>query len=339
MVADHPNNSPTALGYGALPATDPRRQDVRGMTLRPASDILCAGTGLTGIAITATCPVAVAIAPNEYSFRLLRTNERRPDGRFTTNLLVSNGAWSYYNGLQVELIKRLSKGVNFSAAYTFSKSIDTTSEATFVGAGDSNQNGNDTKTSRGLSRFHTPHRFTFFGTYRTPFFNNDSGVLGYILGGWQSTMVFRWAHGTPFTVTNGAGTDLNFDGFAESRPVIVDPSILGTTIGDRETSVGLLPRTAFRAATAADFGVGILGRNTFYADGVKSVDLAFAKSFAMPWFETHKLYLRADLFNAFNMKQWGFPNADLSSAAFGQINGLATQYAPRSIQLSLRYSF
>ena len=340
FVANHPNNAPTVLYAAASrPPGDPRAVDVRGMILRPAANILCAGTGLAGIATTATCPVAVPLAPNEYSFRVLRTNERRPDGNFTTNLLISNGAWSYYNGLQVELTKRLSQGLNFSAAYTWSKSLDTTSEATFVGAGDSNQNGNDARASRGLSRFHTPHRFTLFGTYRTPYFDKDRGVLGHLLGGWQSTMVFKWAHGTPFTIINGTGTDLNFDGFAESRPVIVDPSILGSTIGDRETSVANLPRSAFRAATVDDFGVGILGRNTFYADGVKSVDLAFAKSFAMPWLETHRFHVRADLFNAFNMKQWGFPNADLSSASFGQITGLATQYAPRTIQISLRYSF
>lgn len=339
LVASHANNSPAALGYGALPATDPRRVDVRGMILRPASDIFCAGTGLMGLAVNATCPNPVTLAPNEYSFRVLRTNERRADGRFTTNLLISNGAWTYYHGLQVELSKRLSQGVNFTTNYTWSKSIDTTSEATFVGAGDSNQNGNDARALRGLSRFHTPHRFTFFGTYRTPFFDKDRGVLGHLLGGWQSTAVFRWAHGTPFSVIRSGGADLNFDGFAEARPVIIDPSILGRTIGNPDTSQADLPRSAFRDATFADFGNGILGRNTFYADGVKSVDLAFAKSFAMPWLENHRLNVRADLFNAFNMVQWGFPINDITNASFGRITGTATQYAPRTIQVSLRYTF
>jgi hypothetical protein len=339
VVQDHPNNSPSALGYGALPANDPRRVDVRGATLRPAADILCAGTGLTGIAVTTTCPNAVAIGANEYSFRVPRTNERRPDGRFTTNLLISNGAWTYYNALQIELNKRLSQGLNFSAAYTWSKSIDTTSEATFVGAGDSNQNGNDAKTLRGLSRFDTPHRFTFFGTYRTPFFDKDRGILGNLLGGWQMSAVFKWAHGTPFSVIRSGGADLNFDSFAEARPVILDPSLLGRTIGNPSTSVQDLPRSAFRDAVAADFGTSILGRNTFYADGVKTVDLAFAKSFGMPWGETHRLHIRADLFNAFNMVQFGFPVNDITSASFGQINGTATQYAPRNIQVSVRYVF
>jgi hypothetical protein len=340
LVANHPNNAPTVLYAAASrPPGDPRAVDVRGMILRPAADIVCAGTGLAGIATTTTCPVAVPLAPNEYSLRVPRTNERRPDGRFTTNLLVSNGAWSYYNGLQIEVNKRLSQKLDFQAAYTWSKAIDTTSEATFVGAGDSNANGNDARISRGLSRFNTPHRFTIFGTYRNPFFDKDKGIMGQILGGWQMTAVFKWAHGTPFTVINGTGTDLNFDGFAESRPALVDPSVLGRTIGNPDTSVQMLPREAFRTATINDFGTSILGRNTFYADGVKNVDLAFAKSFPMPWGETHRFYVRADLFNAFNTPQWGFPNVDLTSASFGRITGLATQYAPRTIQISLRYTF
>lgn len=339
LVANHPNNAPNVLySLGTLPANDPRRVDVRGQMLRPAADVTCAGTGLTGIATNAQCPVAVPIAPNEYSLRLPRTNERRPDGRFTSNTLVSNDAWSYYHGLQLEVIKRLSNGLNFSGAYTFSKAIDTTSEATFVGAGDSNILGNNAKVSRGYSRFHTPHRFTLFGTYRIPWFDKRKDIFGQILGGWQATMVFKWAHGTPFTVINGAGTDLNFDGFAETRPVILDPSILGRRIDNPATSQENLPRTAFRAATVSDFGCCILGRNTFFADGVKNFDFAFAKTFPLP-FEGHRFSVRADLFNAFNHVQWGFPINDLSNANFGRITGTATSYAPRNIQISLRYIF
>ena len=337
-VANHPNNAPNILyTLGTLPANDPRRVDVRGQSLRPAADIVCAGTGLTGIPTTTQCPVAVPLGALEYSFRLPRTNERRPDGRFTTNTVVSNDAWSYYHGLQIEFTKRLSRGLDFQAAYTWSKSIDTTSEATFVGAGDSNQNGNDASASRGYSRFHTPHRFTFFGTYRLPFFDNRTDVFGQVLGGWQVSGVFKWVYGTPFTVS-GTGVDLNLDGFAESRPALVDPSILGRRIDNPNNSQSRLPQSAFRTPTVSDFGCCILGRNTFFTDGVKNVDLAISKNFLLP-FEGHKLSVRADLFNAFNHVQYGFPNATYTSASLGVINGTATQYAPRNIQFSLRYLF
>jgi outer membrane receptor protein involved in Fe transport len=322
LVPNHPNN----------PA------NLRGQTIRLASDFLCAGTaGTTAIPFTAQCPVVVPIGALEYSFRVPRTNERRPNGLYGTNVAVSNAAWTYYNAMQLEWTKRLSRNLNFQAAYTWSKAIDTTSEATFVGTGDSNQNGNSARASRGLSRFHTPHRFTMYGTYRLPFFSGDKGVMGQAFGGWQFSAVVKLAKGTPFTVTT-TGLDLNFDGFAESRPVVLDPSVLGNSVNHPSTSRDALPRAAFRTLTTADFNTSILGRNTFFLDGVKNVDLGISKVFSMPW-EGHRITLRADMFNAFNHVQYGFPSSAITNTNFGAITSVATLYAPRSILVSLRYQY
>jgi outer membrane receptor protein involved in Fe transport len=322
LVPNHPNN----------PA------NLRGHVIKLASDFLCAGTtGTTAAPFTAQCPVVVPIGEFEYSFRVPRTNERRPNGLYGTNLAVANAAWSYYHGMQLEWTKRLSRNLNFQAAYTWSKAIDTTSEATFVGTGDSNQNGNNARDARALSRFHTPHRFTMYGTYRLPFFSGDKGWLGQAFGGWQFSAVAKLAKGTPFTVTTTA-LDLNFDGFSESRPVILDPSILGRGINDPLTSRIALPRAAFRTLTTADFNTPILGRNTFFLDGVKNIDFGIAKIFGMPW-EGHRLTLRADMFNAFNHVQYGFPSSAITNTNFGAITGVATLYAPRNIQVSLRYQY
>jgi hypothetical protein len=239
--------------------------------------------------------------------------------------------------MQLEWTKRLSRNLNFQAAYTWSKAIDTTSEATFVGAGDSNQNGNDARSSRGLSRFHTPHRFTVYGTYRLPFFNADKGFLGQSLGGWQFSAVAKFAKGTPFTVTTTA-LDLNFDAFSENKPVILDPSILGRGVNEPLTSRISLPRSAFRTLSIADFNTPLLGRNTFFSDGVKNIDFGITKIFSMPW-EGHKLTLRADMFNAFNHVQYGIPSAVITNTNFGAITGAAQQYLPRQILVSLRYQY
>ena len=319
LVPNHPNN----------PA------NLRGQTIRLAADFVCAGT--TATTTTPECPNVVPIGTFEYSFRVPRTNERRPNGLYGTNLAVSNAAWSYYNGMQLEWVKRLSSNLNFQAAYTWSKAIDTTSEATAVGAGDSNQNGNSARAGRGLSRFHTPHRFTFYGTYRLPFFATDHGWLGQAFGGWQFSGVVKLAKGNPFTVTTTA-LDLNFDGFSESRPVILDPSILGNSVNHPATSRDSLPRSAFRVLTINDSNTPILGRNTFFLDGVKNVDLGIMKIFNMPW-EGHKVTLRADLFNAFNHVQYGFPSAVITNTNFGAITGTAALYLPRNIQVSLRYQY
>jgi outer membrane receptor protein involved in Fe transport len=322
LVANHPNN----------PA------NLRGKVIRLASNFLCAGTtGTSAAPFTAQCPVVVPIGEFEYSFRVPRTNERRPNGLYGTNLAVSNAAWSYYHGLQVEWTKRLSRNLNFQAAYTWSKAIDTTSEATAVGAGDSNQNGNDARAGRGYSRFHTPHRFTIYGTYRLPFFSGEKGFLGQAFGGWQFSAVAKLSKGTPFTVTTTA-LDLNFDSFSESRPVLLDPSILGRGVNLPVTSTISLPRSAFRSLTIADFNTPLLGRNTFFSDGVKNVDFGITKIFSMPW-EGHKLTVRADLFNAFNHVQYGIPSASIANTNFGAITGTAALYLPRQILVSLRYQY
>ena len=50
--------------------------------------------------------------------------------------------------------------------------------------------------------------------------------------------LLKLAKGTPFTVTTTA-LDLNFDGFTETRPVLLDTSILGETIDDPATSTSI----------------------------------------------------------------------------------------------------
>ncbi len=350
-------NLPLHDPNGVLVVNHPNNGTLAGQIIRPAADIFCAGT--TAATITDQCPAVVTIGTNEYSVRVPRADQRRPDPRYGQNILVSNNAWSYYHGLQVELSKRLSQGLNFQVAYTWSKALDTTSEASFVGAGDSNINGPDEDISRALSRFHTPHRFTFFGTYRLPFFDNDKGPLGQILGGWEISSVFKWIHGTPFTVS-GAAFDLNLDGFSETRPVLVDPSVLGTSLDNPETAQQILAN-AFRIPNSTSDLTSLVGRNTFFIDGVKNVDFNITKRFRMPW-EGHSLALRMDMFNAFNHVQFGFPNATYTvnvvvpppvtvpptpptnarpriNPLLGSLTGTATSYAPRNIQFSLKYTF
>jgi hypothetical protein len=329
-VVDHPNNAPAA-GF----------PDLRGKTItRIAADAACAGTGFFGLATTAACPVAVPIADNEISARVPRTNERRPDPLYTTNLHISNDAESWYKGLEIEWIKRVSKGLQFQVAYTLSKSEDTTSEATFVGAGDSNQNGPNKQFAKGFSRFHTPHRFTFNGSYRLPFFAERTDLLKQVLGGWQLSGVLKLASGTPFSVVDTTVTrDVDFDGFSEStRPAMADPSFIGARVTDPDTAQASLPRTAFRSVEFTDTIDNISPRNGFYAPGTRNVDLALAKIFTTPW-QGQTFSVRIEAYNAFNIVKFGFPVNDIANVNFGRLLGAATSYSPRVVQLTLRYRY
>ena len=326
-VIDHPLNAPAA-GF----------PDLRGMTIdRVAADVNCAGTGLPGIPVNADCPNVVPIANNEVSFRVPRVNERRPDPRYTTNLKITNGADQWYNGLQVEWVKRLSKSLQFQAAYTWGKALDTLSEATSGAGGDTNQTGLDSKFSRGLALFDTRHRFTFNGSYRLPFFEERRDLLGQALGGWQASAVLKLVSGTPFTPIMGVARDLNFDEFSEgSRPVLVDPSILYTSVDNPSTSREALPLSAFRVPQYGD--TELVGRNTFFGDGTNTVDLGLYKSFALP--ANHRVLLRLEMYNAFNQVQFGFPARSFDTpATFGSITGTSVLYSPRVVQIAVRYLF
>lgn len=325
-VVNHPNNAPAAGS-----------PDLRGITIdRVAQDYRCAGTGfIPGQNVNATCPVPVPIANNEISLRVPRNNERRPDPNYTTNSIVSNDAESWYHGLQVEWNKSFSHGLWLNATYTWSKAIDNTSEATFVGTGDTNALGPDKDFARGLSRFHTPHRFALNGTWRLPIFNGRNDWVGDVLGGWQLNAVVKIAHGTPFTVIDTGGGDITWDAFNENRPVILDPSILGRTINDIDGSTSQLPASAFRRATPDGDYDDLVGRNTFYKDGIRNVDVGVVKYFGMPMQD--RLMLRLNVFNVFNRREWNFPSNDFAATTFGRIT---TQFnSPRTLQVEARYIF
>ena len=263
----------------------------------------------------------VPIADNEISQRVPRTNERRPNPLYTSNLLISNDAEAWYDGVEFAWDKRFSHGLQFQVAYTFSNSEDTTSEATFVGAGDSNQQGPNDAYARAKSRFHTPHRFTFNGSYRLPFFADERGFLGQAFGGWMIAGVVKIISGTPFTVT-APGVDLEFDGFAEARPVLLDPSVLGAHVDSSRYARSRRFRGPHSAPTTyGDSVEDLVPRNSFYGDGLERVDLALSKVFQMPW-SGHSLDFRFEVFNAFNHVQFGFPATDFNApATFGVISG------------------
>ncbi|MCA1610772.1 MAG: TonB-dependent receptor, partial [Acidobacteria bacterium] len=326
VVVNDPNNAPGA-GF----------PDLRGVRIdRYASDFRCAGTGLPGIPVNPTCPVAVPIANNEIGLRVPRTNERRPDPRFTSNLIVSNGSSSTYNGVQLEVQKSFDRWLQFQMSYTFSKATDDVSEATAVGAGDTNVTSPDERFTRALSRFDTRHRFVFFGAYQLPIFRTRTDLLGKLLGGWQLSTVVRLASGTPFTVVDTGAGDLSIYGYTR-RPVLVNPSVNGNRIDDPGTSQTQLPRDGFRRSTPNDPPETLVGRNTFFTDATRTVDLGLYKAFAT--FPGQAVVLRLEVYNLFNRTQFGFPVSDFASDNFGQLVSTSIGYSARTFQLGVRYAF
>lgn len=309
-----------------------------GTTWKVAADWRCAGTGGAGLPTNATCPNAVPIAANEISLRVPRTNERRPDARYTTNLIVDNIAESSYHAGQFELETGLVRGLQGRMTYTYSKAIDTGSEATASGAGDINIFPPEYEQyKRGLSRFDTRHRLTLTGSYMLPFFRENRGALGAILGGWQLSTILRMSSGTPFTIIDSGAFDIDFDGVANQRPIVVDGSRTGGWhVNNPDTSQQELPVGAFRRATPGDDISDLIGRNTYFTDGREQLDLSLQKSFGIL---SHRAVLRLDVFNVTDRVTWGVPVNDIASANFGRIISTHPDYIPRTFQIGVRYLY
>ena len=274
-----------------------------------------------------------------------RTNERRPDPNYIRNIHLRNFGWSYYHALITKLTKRYANGFSLAATYTFSKAIDTGSEATFTGV-DTNApagtKGGAAASLRGLSSYHAAHRAVVSYSYLLPIFRTQKGFAGSVLGGWNVTGVSTFQSGNPFSIT--IGYDINADGLSGDRPRIADLSLLGKSIDNGRQLAGStnpndtasqaqLPGTGFIPANAGTINgadrlylpgsanEATIGRNTFFTQGLIYTDMTASKSFRVA--ESVKLTLRMEFYNVFNRVTFDVPSARtiLSATPLGRITG------------------
>ena len=81
-------------------------------------------------------------------------------------------------------------------------------------------------------------------------------------------------------------------------------------------------------------------RNVLRGDGYGSIDLAFAKSFDMPYSQAHSLAVRLEIFNLTNTPYFDTGSLNLSledPATFGQYSAMLG--GPRRMQVAVRYEF
>ena len=122
---------------------------------------------------------------------------------------------------------------------------------------------------KGLSSFDQPHALLWRVNYETTSRPMQSGWIGRILGQWQISSIILLKSGTPFRVRTGSDAPGfgNVDGAGNDNPILLDPSILGRTINNPDTSQKMLPQSAFSFIEPTDLR-GNLGRNTFRKDGI-----------------------------------------------------------------------
>jgi len=117
----------------------------------------------------------------------------------------NNGAFSNYQGLQVEFrASNLFKQLTMRTGYTWSKTLDNSSEifSTFAGGNTQTIAQNPFNTQKGeysISGLNTPNAWTVTFVEQVPFFKEQHGFLGHVLGGWGISGTYILASGQPFT--------------------------------------------------------------------------------------------------------------------------------------------
>jgi hypothetical protein len=273
-------------------------------------------------------------------FTTATTNDRRPDKSQYRRFYTSNGSRAYFDAGRITLTTPRWQGGTISASYWFSKSIDLGTDYSVTGGGQERWRSSQTewdyaKDQNGLSNFDQPHAFLLQGAWSTGHANGH--WLGRLYRNWDLTSVFLLKSGTPFTVdagSDGPGFG-NVDGSSGDRPMVVDPSVLGRTIGNPNTSVQLLPRSAFRFIRAPMEMAGNLGRNTFRKGKIANLNASLGRTWTLPgdW----NMTIRAEAINLSNTPQFAEPGINLTAPNFGQITN--TLNDGRTFRFLLRLGF
>ena len=264
----------------------------------------------------------------------------RVNPNLETIRLRTNSSSSTYDALQASFDKRLSNSFSAGFHYTYSTFIDDGSEIFNPSSAEVavSQDSFNRRSDRGRSSYDRPHRFTGNFVYELPFYKSQNGFVGHLLGGWQINSFFTMQSGAPFSVFNGADPGCavcGIDGLV-GNPIRANLNttldLSSMTINEIRAAGGV---SLFRAVTAAE-RIGNSGRNILRADGITLVDFGLIKNTRIT--ENVRVQIRADMFNVFNLRNYGIPNATITAGANFLAEG-STDGGNRRIVLGARMVF
>jgi len=276
-------------------------------------------------------------------------------GGFGPEAVMTNGSHSSYHALQTSATMNRSKiGLSFQASYTFSKSIDNTSAILGGPAANTGvilqtvpQNPLDMDAERGPSTFDVTHVFTLSVFQALPL--DEVGFLRSVskklTGGWQILNITTLTSGSPFTVFSGV-QQTGFGAAGADRPDQIGEPDFSTSRAVREDYFGMgannnslfsIPIGVARGTGPNSGRFGTLGRSTFRGPAYHNFDFSLIKDTSLGSRGKNELCIlqfRAEVFNMFNIVNFGLPNNVVRGSGFGIIN--KTAGTSRQIQFSLK---
>jgi hypothetical protein len=250
----------------------------------------------------------------------------------------------------MNLSQRMTRGLQYNLAYTWSKSLDYLSSdpgstagsgrpdipnTGFITQGDAR----NVRANRAPSDFDRTHRFSASFVYELPFGQTR------FLNGWAFSGFFQTQTGTPFSIFAGEPEIANVTQYRNLargsggivRPGFGRPSLNGTLDQLRQGGSDITEQY-FNASvlTSSLGGFGNLGRNVLRAPSQSRFDIGVSKVTKLT--ERVNLEFRWDVFNLFNKANFAAPNSELfDTADFNRITN--TIGGPRVMQVGAKLRF
>jgi len=256
---------------------------------------------------------------------LAAANSLRTPGAITpfgeVDAQLSNGN-SSYNALNLELKRRFANNFQFLASYTWSHSIDDSSDLQTLLKPQDNRNFS---AERADSLFDQRHRFVFSGALSSPVSWRSSSSAGHrLLADFTVAPILEISSGRPFNILTGADANGDLQGSTDRPSVASDGRLF-------------IPTTAFTA--------GSLGRNLGVTHSYAALDLRVMRAVRLG--ERVRLDLIAEGFNLFNRFNeaaasplFSDVNAFNKRAGNGRFYGLPTAaFDPRQFQFGVKLNF
>ena len=267
----------------------------------------------------------------------------RPNAALGTVTEYYSGSWSNFNGLQATATSRLN-WLTLQLNYTYGHALDTTSNGGFNAFGvnaNSQINPYDLKQNYGNADYDVRHYISANYAINIPHFAGPRMLVD----GWTIAGTVFHNSGYPFSVTDATGqVALGNAPLAKQIDNNFNHHCGGGEHADKPCDF------ASHFTNSTDYGQQ--RRNQLWGPNYTDFDVDLAKNFKiMPKWETAKLKVAAQFFNAFNHANFQIPTFDVNNSSNGYITAAAStptsvlgaflggDASPRLIQLKASFVF
>lgn len=240
---------------------------------------------------------------------------------------------SNYNSLQASLQKHLTAASLISVNYTYSKNLtNVPNDPNYTVPQDSR----NLTAEYSHSRFDQTHVFDANFVYDVPFFEQQIGLTGHLLGGWEVSGIVSASSGHYLSPSISDGQDPGGIGLGTGTTGnIVFPDRVSDPNHGAPHTIGEWFNTAAFAPSPANQTIpGTALKNSILGPGQQNWDLSLMKNIRA--FETSTFQFRLETFNTFNHTNPSGIDTSVNDSTYGQALGA---HDPRILQLALKYNF